>query len=358
MQTAPLALPAISSEENQHLIFQFQDGLYASDALAVREIHWLPELTPLAEAAFCIVGVLNLRGRIVPVMDISLLLGRNPQPYRLEDCIIVMEHEGRPFAVIVHEVQGVQTISPEQIEPVPPRDRELDAPAPVITGIAKLQNQVLMLLSPATLLYWSQQESAGTPEGETSHAAPTTSSAQRFVLEDATPEAREIFHQRAQRLLPSAEAQTSGELSSVALVTLHDECYGIDLKSVREFCELRQVSPVPCCPPHVIGQMNLRGDIVTIIDIQPLLQLPPRSRFDERSVVGVVQSLGTPVGIVVDGVSDVLYLSDRERDGAGAPHNSEAKYFEGNVLHGDKLIYILSLTKILSESHLVVDETV
>jgi purine-binding chemotaxis protein CheW len=104
--------------------------------------------------------------------------------------------------------------------------------------------------------------------------------------------------------------------------------------------------------------MNLRGDIVTIIDIQPLLQLPPRDLMEDQSVVVVVQSQNAPVGIVVDEVSDVVYLTDAELAATGAPHTSEAKYFEGTVLHQGKLVCLLSLPQILSEPILIVDETV
>jgi purine-binding chemotaxis protein CheW len=104
-----------------------------------------------------------------------------------------------------------------------------------------------------------------------------------------------------------------------------------------------------------MGQMNLRGDIVTLLDVQPLLHLPAR-REKERGVVVVLPYQGSSVGIVVDEVFDVQYVDQREIESRSSTQSSETKYFSGSFQHADRIIHLLNVPKILAEGDLVVDE--
>ena len=319
-------LPA--SETASLFVFGLRDSLYALDALSVREVHWLPFLTPMAQTEPFVVGVVNLRGRVLPVLDLAQRLGYAPQDARLDDCLVVLEEGESSLGVLVNAVHGVQSVAPSQLEPAPVRS---EGPSHEVAGVARLHDEVVVLLSARALIFGSAgQTSAGSSAG----------------IWQALPEDAEQFRERARRLMPPAEAQASGSVLPVALVCLHGEEYGIELGSVREFCELRQVTLVPCCPPHIVGQMNLRGDIVTLIDVQPLLQMPARaasaasanSTHHECSVV-VVQSEDAPVGILIDGVRDVVYLGEGELGPAPVPASSAgARYFSGGVLREGRAI--------------------
>ncbi|WP_269087644.1 chemotaxis protein CheW [Solemya pervernicosa gill symbiont] len=65
------------------------------------------------------------------------------------------------------------------------------------------------------------------------------------------------------------------------------------------------VSPLPCCPPHILGAMSLRGDLLTLIDPRAALNLPPADGGN-RAVVGRIGEQA--VGLAVDEVHDVVYL--------------------------------------------------
>ena len=88
-----------------HLIFTLRGGVYAVPASAVREILWLPELTPVEESPRYVAGVLNLRGRIVPVIDLNVRFGHAPRPYHLEDSVILFEWEDAIAGLIVNSVR-------------------------------------------------------------------------------------------------------------------------------------------------------------------------------------------------------------------------------------------------------------
>ncbi|MBI3800010.1 MAG: chemotaxis protein CheW, partial [Deltaproteobacteria bacterium] len=121
-----------------HLLFQWNTAVFAVDALAVREIIRLPELLPIEEAPEFFVGIVDLRGRILPVMDLDLRFGRARRPYHVQDYIVVLEWQQILMGLIVHEVLDVQNISPQEIEPKPSYGQVTECESSFISGIAKL----------------------------------------------------------------------------------------------------------------------------------------------------------------------------------------------------------------------------
>lgn len=342
--------------ESQFLIFGLADILYALPARSVREIHWLPELSPLDEAAPAVAGLLNLRGQVLPVLDLSERLGHAATPYDLEDSIIVLEYEGDWAGIIVDRVLGVTSIPEHEIESVPRFGRVPVSQGNFVQGLAKVSGEVVMLLHTGNLL---QAFGSGVPATENELAGADTGmppGSARIFAPQATEAERTIFRERALRLRTPIEDQDTRGLFSMALVKLNGEYFGVSLNQVREFCDLRTVTPVPCCPEHILGQMNLRGDVVTLVDIQPLLNLPPRRDLTAAKVL-VTQFQDAPVGILLDDVLDVLYKHPEEVNLLHTSANaSSSAYYSGGVFHEGRMICLLHLPKMLSEDNLVVDE--
>ncbi len=152
---------------------------------------------------------------------------------------------------------------------------------------------------------------------------------------DATPQEQAVFRERARSLAQALESQEQDEMPPLAVVRLGEELFGIDLQAIREFAELRSVTPVPCCPAHIVGQMNLRGDLITLLDIAGALGLPPTPGKANRKVV-VVNSAELGAGVLVDEVLDVLSL--RAADVSPAPASARApgqEYLRGATPYGD-----------------------
>jgi purine-binding chemotaxis protein CheW len=339
-------------EVAQHLVFRLGDSLYAVDALAVRESHWLPALTLLDQTPPHIIGIANVRGVLIPVMDLAQRLGRAPGIYGAADQMVVLEHDGARIALAVNEVRDVRVIHRHQIESHPAPGHGVSS---IIAGVAQSGGELVMLLHLPNLLqsvgefeYSNGAINLHSSDGTGVAGAPQ----HRF---DAAEDA--ILRDRAQRLMQrDAERDFSG-LVPLALVALGGEHFGIALGAVREFCQRRHITPVPCCPPHIAGQMNLRGDILTLIDIRSLLQLPPRS--DDSGKVVVVEHEEMHVGLLIDDVLDVLYLRAAQlADVSSATGVSGGKYFSGGVLLDNRVVCLLDLAKILDEGNLVVDEAV
>ena len=209
---------AIPQSTTTYLIFSLDESLYAVDALAVREILWLPEVTPLQEMPPHMIGVINLRGRVLPVMDLNRRLGHVPPPYRLSDGIVVVEHAEKLVGIIVNAVCTVRKIAPHEVEPVPGYDQSIqiinDA-ARCLAGVAKVDADLVMLLQLGHVL----QMDAG-PALDQNGIASAAPGELRF---DTDPEVRAIFQERARQLMTAGENRDFAGQIPLAIVGLNGE---------------------------------------------------------------------------------------------------------------------------------------
>lgn len=141
--------PALRARPGKHLTFVLGGESYGIEVVRVREIVKLQRVTPVPQVSDCIRGVINLRGRVIPVVDLRVKLGL-PRPVDTEQsCIIVVQatvvgEQPRPMGLIVDAVEEVMSFAAEDIEP-PPQFGS-DAGTGSILGMAKLKGQVKMLL--------------------------------------------------------------------------------------------------------------------------------------------------------------------------------------------------------------------
>ena len=95
-----------------------------------------------------------------------------------------------------------------------------------------------------------------------------------LFFQHAAPWEREILLERARSLASNLEERSASQHIPLAIVGLGGEYFGVELATVREFTDLQRITPVPCCPSFIVGDMNLRGDILTVVDIRQALQMP------------------------------------------------------------------------------------
>ena len=329
------------------LTFELDDARFGVDATHVCESVWLPELTPVEEAPPWVVGLFSLRGRIVPVTDLYLRFGHPARPYSTSDQLVVLEADHGPMGVIVSEVIGVIELPAAAIQPAPQFDAAASGPAHLVAGEARVGDELVTLLDVSRLTHL--------PEASVLAAAAQPLTPVGHFFPEATPAERTLFHTRAMALQQAA-VDDQGMRIGLAVVELGGECFGVELAAVQEFCDIGQLAPIPCCPPHILGAMNLRGDLVTLIDPRAALNLPPASRGGKAVVARCGERA---VGIAVDAVHDVVYLKQEElqpppaalRERGGAEVTGTADYAGGMMI-------VLDLPALLAREEWIVDETV
>lgn len=347
-----------------YLIFSLNGLLYGVEALLVQEIFYLPELTPIADAPNDIIGLLNLRGQILPVMHFALRLGQQIAECSLSDSVIVFAWEGLQIGIIVSAVHEVRNIDLQLIESKICYGRVGGTSSRFITGVAKVDTDMIMLLDPEHLIRHSQAVASSSPheasddltEKVQEHLGITHSFYDRCCPQ-ATPEVKAVFRERADNLRQLSESSDFTGLMPVAVIGLNGEYFGLDLEVVREFTSLSHVTPIPCCPPHIVGNMNLRGKIITLVDIRGALKMPLTASNTSKAIV--IQFDQVVAGLPVDEVFDVMYLRPSEVRHVPAALNSDSNEFlRGTAPYSEKMLTILDLPKVLTKGDLAVNEEV
>lgn len=328
------------------LIFDLDGERFGVDATQVCESVWLPELTPAEEAPPWIAGIFSLRGRIVPVIDLHLRFGHTARRYTPDDQVVVLEAGHLPLGLIVSEIREVIELPRESIQPPPRFDAAATNAAHLVAGEARVGDDLVTLLDVARLPHLP-----GMPEPA---AVEQTLSTGHFCPE-ATHTERALFRARAVALR-EAVLEEEGERLGLAVVELGGECFGVELTAVQEFCNISQLSPIPCCPPHILGAINLRGELLTLIDPRAALNLPPAA----RGAKAVVARLGEQaVGIAVDEVHDVVYLLREELQ---APPTALREHYgteiTGTARYAGKTMTILDLPTLLAREEWIVNENI
>jgi purine-binding chemotaxis protein CheW len=130
---------------------------------------------------------------------------------------------------------------------------------------------------------------------------------------------------------------------------LQDETYGINVMQVQEVLRYTDIAPVPGAPEYVMGIINLRGNVVTVIDTRARFGLAPSEVTDNSRIV-IIESERQVIGIMVDSVAEVVYLKQSEIDTAPNVGTEEsAKFIQGVSNRDGELLILVDLNKLLSD---------
>ncbi|APR03298.1 chemotaxis protein CheW [Thauera chlorobenzoica] len=145
--------PAAGGAEGQHrefLVFSLGDEEYAVDILKVQEIRGYESVTRIANAPDFIKGVTNLRGVIVPIVDLRIKFRLERTEYGPETVVIVVNVGGRVVGMVVDGVTDVMTLTPEQIRPAPEFGVTLSSD--FLSGLGSVDDRMLVIVDIEKLL--------------------------------------------------------------------------------------------------------------------------------------------------------------------------------------------------------------
>jgi purine-binding chemotaxis protein CheW len=147
--TAPAAPPMDpNTRAGKYLIFQLGQEEFGTEVLKVREIMGLQDITTVPQTPPYVKGVINLRGKVIPVVDLRLKFGLPPEEYTARTCIIVVRTrqaaEEMMIGIIVDGVAEVLNLAEADIEDTP--DFGPGVATPYLTGMAKIKGKVKILL--------------------------------------------------------------------------------------------------------------------------------------------------------------------------------------------------------------------
>ena len=364
--------------ETSYFLFSLNQHLSAIKAEYVEEVFALPEFILIPDAPLDIVGVIDLRGEVVPILDLYLTVGESPRNYQLTDSILVLKQDQIRVGVIVTAVHGLKELSAQVIDPEILAQADSISPdkQKLLTGAVAADETILILSEPndwfntgeiqqvisvtsflVNEIYSSARTDSLTTETESSDSG---SASQVSFCPTATPDERMIFRQRAENLRRSPDEDASAEgTKTMVVISLNNKLFGIDSQMVREFITVSQATPIPCCPKHIIGNMNLRGEILTVIDIGAPLDLALNDLSKTpKAIVAELENI--TIGIVVEEIREAMFaVRPRDIQEVTDPELvMKHDYIQGGVPSHDQMIHILDLPTLLQSNELVVSEMV
>ena len=144
------------TQKDQYLIFSVEDEFYGIEIKFVTEIIGIQNITHVPELPEYVKGIINLRGRIIPVMDVRLRFSKQPLAYNDRTCVIVVDFQSASIGLIVDSVSEVLSIGEQDI--VPPAQVN-GAGSRYISGIGKVGSEVRLIINCDMLL--NEEEAAG-----------------------------------------------------------------------------------------------------------------------------------------------------------------------------------------------------
>ncbi len=267
------------------LTFRCRGSLYAVPAQAVREVTEMPALSAWPAAPEGVVGVIDYRGELIPVLDIASRVGSAPHEAPQEsDQLIVVEVAGEVAALWVDE--ALELSASESCRPLPEKvPSSLKRAAPYLLGTTGSGERVVLELDLAALLSFADI----TPAALTAYVEPSA-----------------LLAERARELATPLAAREDVEQHALVVVQLSGERLGVPVAEVAELTRCPSYTPVPGAPPHLLGLAYHRGELLRLVDVRAMCGLDDSGPTPDELVV--LSGPGMLTGLVVDSIEAVVGL--------------------------------------------------
>ncbi|MAE20988.1 MAG: chemotaxis protein CheW [Pseudomonas sp.] len=322
---------AETGERHQFVTFRIGDELFAVDMNPVQEIIRVPEVIRVPLAPPSLSGLSNLRGKVLPIISLRYLFNL-PDTENDEATRAVVIDVGQPLGFVVDRVASVIDADPADIEDASRIQSTVDTN--MLKGVIRNHNGHMIMIIDFDLLV----------EQEYAHLEPLTNDGSLLangLIDDS--------------MNSDDDEEDPDELQLVSF-GINAQEYAIPIEEVKEIVQMPEtVTAVPKAAHHILGLMNLREQLLPLIDLRTLFALDFREP-DEKSRVIVVSSGGYSIGIVVDSVSEVLRVTRNDVEGLVPMMAREAELSDITDIcrleNGRRLVSILSIERLFGNDAL------
>jgi len=331
-------------EDEKFLVsFRLADEEFAVNITEVREIVRVGGIIRVPQTPAFVLGVMSLRNALLPVIDLRVRFGMisnageaatvgETEIEMLDDetnarRIIVADLGGMTTGLMVDAVAEVLRLPEKDVEPAP-EVINLDN-AKYITGVGKLNNgnRLLMLLDLSRLFSGEEKETIIAAAGE-----------QQGKGEEPMSREEELEDER-----------------QLVCFRIADEEFGIEIMQVREIIRLDAITAVPGTPSYVSGIVNLRGNVLPVIDLRRRFGRES-GRLSEQNRILVVDMDDQTTGLIVDAVSEVLRIPEKNIEPApqilGASASSRYIIGIGKLDGGNRTIILIDTGSVLKQEEI------
>ncbi len=315
--------------DNQFVTFVVAGEMFAVPIAPVQEIIRVPDVSRLPLAPAVLDGLANLRGHVLPIVNLRRLFGCDERVNDDSSRALVV-NVGQPLGFVVDRVASVVTIEPDEIESSD--SIQSIVKAEYLKGVIKRPradggHDMLLSIDFAGLVA-EQFDRVGASRGSERQGS-------------SVP-----------RLSDDAVAAANDELRLVSFAVAGQE-YALDIAQVQEIVQLPEtISALPGTPGHVLGVISLRQRLLPLVSLRSLFGLPAVPYSEQQRIVVTSLPGGLHAGLVTDSVKEVLTVPRAQADPVSgmlaAADQSEEISAICRLEDGKRLVSILAAEKLLN----------
>jgi purine-binding chemotaxis protein CheW len=327
---------ASAANDNQFVTFSVAGEMFAVPMAPVQEIIRVPEVARLPLAPPALDGLANLRGRVLPIVNLRTLFNTDERAHDDATRALVI-NLGQPLGFVVDRVASVISVRPDEMESAAQVQSMVQAD--FLSGVVNRQaadgsRQLLLVLDFERLVAeqfaFTQRAAAGS---DPSHLARDAGQSAAATVQDSV---------------------LSDELRLVSFTVAQQE-YAIDIAEVQEIVQVpSQITAVPNTPHHVLGLISLRQRLLPLVSLRSLFGLPTLDLDEHHRIVVVAVPGGGQVGLVTDAVKEVLSVPRAQADAMPGVLARDASMQEFESIcrldDGKRLVSIIATDRLLGLS--------
>jgi purine-binding chemotaxis protein CheW len=288
----------------------------------VEEIVELPLVTKIPDAPDYVLGVICIRDKVLPLLNLFKMFNVEPsleeQKHTDENMVILLTIGNAKLGFVVDSIQEIIRVRDRDMLPSPQTLKEEEINR--LEGVVMRSNRMVSILKVVEILSHEDQ--------------------QKLVNMSQSLGIQEVADSET----------TSTEEMSVIAFSLDKEVYGLELHEVREIIMVGMITPVPRAPSFIQGVLNLRGEIIPVIDLRMRFGLVHQNTTDlSRIIVTPVNEVFT--GLIVDSVAEVKNIDKKLLEPPPKVTSVGANAYITQVARTDTgVIFLLGLQQLLTES--------
>ncbi|MFC1670921.1 chemotaxis protein CheW [Spirochaetota bacterium] len=316
----------------QYLTFTCRNELFSVYLDRIKEVVEFERITSIPLTPDILLGVMNLRGKLMPVIDLSYRLFSEKSEVKKSNRIIIFDlkhkDEALEIGMLVDSVENVVNILDDDISPNPEFGSSVNPE--FISNIASINNEFIVMVNIENILNVEEiSRIVGKDYEGITYFSTDTEIDEDLGLKDKVEEV---------------------EIEENEFVTLKigNEVYAIEMERLSEIMGLSQMTHVPNALPFMKGVVNLRGTIIPIVDLRSRCNLPEKEP-DKKTSILIIDVAGVLIGTIVDSVSNVTRIPANSMQ--HPPHYTaqiEKDFIKGMAELDDKIIIIIDVDKILT----------
>ncbi len=265
------------------LVFRLNEQSYGIEIRFIQEIIRLTRINEIPGTSEEILGLFELRNNVLPLVDLKTLLGIDSEfvldsDVELEDRqekIIIFKFKNLTVGLLVDKIENVITPLKHEILPTPQ----------TFDDITQKHLKSIYNISDDNICFILDEE--------------------KIISEEELKEIKDEIKSDEKK-----EIKMEEDLQNIAIFKISDEEFAIDINEIIEINRIPEITHIPDAPSFIEGIINLRGDVVTLLNLRQRLGLE-KKEFNELDRIILVDIEGTKIGLIVDGVKEIKSIPKR-----------------------------------------------